>query len=69
MNELTKETLLEKLTVAMETKNFPEIINLCEKLIELDPTDLRYYWDASYAYRRLGNLEEANKIIDRAIEI
>lgn len=69
MNELTKETLLEKLTVAMETKNFPEIINLCEKLIELDPTDLRYYWDASYAYRRLGNLEQANKIIDRAIEI
>ncbi len=65
----SEASLLQLLETYLETENYEELVDIHEKLIELEPNNVQYYTSLAYNYKVLGDYENARKTAKKILEL
>ena len=68
-NQEKIDSLIEEVAGHSDDENYEEILECCDKIIELDPDFVEVYLNRGYAYMELERYEEALSDYDKAIEL
>ena len=65
----SKVSLFQLLEAYLEIKSYEELIEIHEKLIELEPDNAQYYATLAYNYKVIGNYEKAKETAEKMLEL
>jgi len=62
-------SLFQLIQIYLETENYQELIEIHQKLIELEPTNSQYYATLAYNYKVIGDYKKARETAEKMLEL